>query len=105
MSGDVEKVFGELQQVLTDLEKLLASSTGDARNHTAQAVTNWRGALKGAQERLATLQESTRQRIAEAARTASHTLRDNPWKSMAIIAASGFLLGLAIRGHDQPPRE
>lgn len=104
MSGDVERVFGDLQQVLTDLEKLLASSTGEARSHAEQAVSNWRTALKDAQQRLEKLQENTRQRIGETARSASHALRDNPWKSLAIIAGTGFLLGLAIGNHDQSRR-
>ena len=101
MATSVETVFGELQQVLGELEKLLAASSGGAKTHAEEAVTSWRHALKGAQGRLETLQEATRRQVADAARTASRALRDNPWKSMAIVAAAGVLLGLAL-GSQQP---
>ena len=104
MATDMERVFSDLQQLIGELEKLLAASTGDARDHAEQAVANWRHALKGAQDRLEKLQEDTRQRVAEAVRTASQTLRDNPWKSVSIVAATGFLLGLALGHHDHAQR-
>ncbi len=100
MSSNVEKICGDLQQLVGDLEKLLSAATGDSKSHAEQAVANWREALKGAQERLQKVQDNTRERIAHSVRTANHALRDNPWKSMAIVAATGFLLGLALRGHD-----
>jgi ElaB/YqjD/DUF883 family membrane-anchored ribosome-binding protein len=101
MVTNVETVVGDLQQVLGELEKLLAASTGEAKAHAEEAVTSWRQALSGASDRLGKLQEATRRQVADAARTASRTLRDNPWKSMAIVATAGVLLGLAL-GNQQP---
>jgi ElaB/YqjD/DUF883 family membrane-anchored ribosome-binding protein len=101
----METIFRDLQQVVDDLEKLLAASTGEARGHAEQAVKDWRSALKSAQGRVEKLQEHTRRRVADSARTASQALRDNPWKSMGIVAAAGFLLGFALRGHDQSKPE
>jgi len=99
MISNKDTLHGDLQQVIGELEKLLTAATGDGKSHAEEALANWRHALKDAQGRLDVLQESTRQRIAAAARTATHTLRDNPWKSMAIVGATGFLLGLALRDH------
>ena len=96
MSTSVDTVLGDLRQVLEDLEKLLAASSGEARTHAEEAVASWRDALKGAHGPLEKLHETTRRQIADAARTASRALRDNPWKSMAIVATAGVLLGLAL---------
>jgi len=104
MRTNMETVLSDLQNLIDDLEKLLVASTGEAKEHAEQAVSNWRHALKGSQERLEKLQEDTRERVAEAVRTASQTLRDNPWKSVSIVAATGFLLGLALSRHDHTQR-
>jgi ElaB/YqjD/DUF883 family membrane-anchored ribosome-binding protein len=104
MVANVETIFKDLQQLIVELEKLLQASKGEATTHAEEAVTNWRNALQGAQQRLEKMQESTRQRVADAVRTASHALRDNPGKSVAIIAAAGILLGLALGGHDRSQR-
>ena len=104
MSTTLETLFADLQKVVAELENLLATSTGDTRVHAEQAVSDWRDALQDARGRLEKLQEGTRKRVADAARTASHALRDNPGKSLAIVAAAGFLLGLALRGHGEPRR-
>ncbi|HEV2286973.1 MAG TPA: hypothetical protein VGR80_13080 [Steroidobacteraceae bacterium] len=104
MKTTIETLFDDVQKVVAELEKLLATSSGDTRAHAEAAVSDWRDALKDAQGRLEKLQESTRKRVADAARTASHALRDNPGKSLAIVAATGFLLGLALRGHGEPRR-
>jgi len=101
----METMLRDLQQVVDDLEKLLAASRGEARAHAEQAVKDWRSALKSAEGRVEKLQEQTRRRVADAARSASEALRDNAWKSMGIVAAAGFLLGLALHGHDQPKFE
>lgn len=102
MRNNREVVFEDLQQLIEDLEKLLAASSGDARTHAEQAVTNWRKALQAAQDRLESLQDQTRKRVADAVRTAQRTLQDNPWKSLAIVAATGFLLGLALHSRERP---
>lgn len=103
MVTNVETVFGELQQVLGELEKLLASSSGEAKAHAQEALGNWRHALNDARDHLEKLQETTRRQVADAARTASRALRDNPWKSMAVVATAGVLLGLALR--NQQPKK
>jgi len=103
MSSNIEDLFADLEKVVVELEKFLASSSGEARAQAEQAAADWRNALKDARGRLEKLQASTHKRLREAAHSAAHALRDNPGKSMAIVAAAGFLLGLAIR-RQEPPR-
>ena len=102
MNTSVETLFTDLEKVLKDLEKVLAASSGDARASAEQATSEWRSTLKDARAHLEQLQDDTRKQIAEAARAASRMLRENPGKSLAIVGAAGFLLGLALRRHERP---
>jgi ElaB/YqjD/DUF883 family membrane-anchored ribosome-binding protein len=104
MATDMETVFTDLQQVIAEVQKTLAASAGDVTTQADEAVTSRQDALKRAQDQLETLRRNTRQRIADVARSATHTLYSNPWRSVTIAAAVGFVLGLAVGGHDETHR-
>jgi ElaB/YqjD/DUF883 family membrane-anchored ribosome-binding protein len=100
MTDNMETVFSDLQQVIAEVEKGLAASAGDVTAQSQEAVTGWRNTLKGAQDQLETLQRNTRHRIAGVAHSATHALHTNPWRSVALAAAAGFVLGLVVGSHN-----
>jgi ElaB/YqjD/DUF883 family membrane-anchored ribosome-binding protein len=101
MTANMETVFSDLQQVIAEVQKVLAASAGDVTTPAEEAVTSWRNTLKSAQDQLETLRRNTRQRIAGVARTATHALHSHPWRSLAVAAAAGLVLGLALGSHDK----
>jgi len=96
MVANMETVFSDLQQVVAEVEKVLATPAGDVATDAKEAVTGWRSRLKSAQNRLETWERNTHQGVADAARTATHALYTHPWRSVAIAATAGFVLGLAL---------
>lgn len=100
MPESFETVFSEVQHLISELEKLLAASAGEATAHAEEAAANWHKTLKSAQQRLEKLRQHTRRRVTDAARTATHTLQDSPWTSVAIAATAGLLLGLLLGRQD-----
>ena len=98
---NIKTVLSDLQQVIAEVGKTLAASAGDVTAQTEEAVTSWRNTLKSAQDRLETLQRNTRHRIAGVAHSATHALHTNPWRSVALPAAAGFVLGLPRGSHDK----
>jgi len=104
MLEDFETIFSEVQHLITELEKLLAASAGEVSAQTQEAVANWRKTLRSAQQRLEKLRLHTGRRVADAARTATRTLHDSPWTSVAIAATAGLLLGLVLGRQDDSRR-
>jgi ElaB/YqjD/DUF883 family membrane-anchored ribosome-binding protein len=104
MTASMETVFSDLQQVVAEVEKVLAAPTEDVTTQAEEAVPSWRARLKSTQDRLATLERNAQQRIADAAHTATHALRTHPLRLVAIAAATGFVLGLALGRRDDRRR-
>jgi ElaB/YqjD/DUF883 family membrane-anchored ribosome-binding protein len=100
MTDNIKTVFSDLQQVIAEVEKALAASAGDATAQSEEAVTSWRNTLKSAQDQLEALQRNTRHKFAGMAHSATHALHTNPWRSVALGAAAGFVLGLVLGSHN-----
>ena len=99
-----ETAFSEVQHLITELEKLLSGSAGEVTAQTQEAVAKCRKALRSAQQRLEKLQLRTGRRVADAARTATRSLHDSPWTSVAIAATAGLVVGLLLGRQDDSRR-
>ena len=100
MLEGIETALGEVRHLIGELEKVLATSAGEASAQTQEAVADWRRTLKRAQERLEALQRRAGRQFADLGRTATRTVQDSPWRSVAIAAAAGLLVGLVLGRHD-----
>ena len=104
MRETFETVFSEVQHLITELEKLLSGSTDEVTAQTQEVVENCRKTLRSAQQRLEKLQLRTGRRVADAARTATRSLHDSPWTSVAIAATAGLVVGLLLGRQDDSRR-
>jgi ElaB/YqjD/DUF883 family membrane-anchored ribosome-binding protein len=99
-----ETVVSEVQHLITELEKLLVASAGEVTAQTQEAVANCLNTLRSAQQRLEKLRLHTGRRVADVARTATRTLHDSPWTSVAIATTAGLLVGLLLGRQDDSRR-
>jgi ElaB/YqjD/DUF883 family membrane-anchored ribosome-binding protein len=96
-----DRALSELEQLLSELDALLAKSGGELSAHAGGTLAMWRAKLKSAQERFSRLHVQARQRAGEAAEAGEQALRENPWRSVAVAATAGLLLGLALGARDR----
>lgn len=91
-----EDLITDVKSGLNNVEELLreaAASTGDrATELRATAMTS----LRNARESLVDLQGSVVQRGKAAARATDDYVHDNPWRSLGMAVAAGFVIGLLI---------
>jgi ElaB/YqjD/DUF883 family membrane-anchored ribosome-binding protein len=96
-----ERAISELQDLLAELEKVLTHSGADLADQAQETVANWQGRVKAVQERLGKLQRQAEHQFSSAARSAERSLRENPWRAVAIAAVAGLLAGLALGSRER----
>ena len=90
------KLMHDLNLVIEDAQALLRM-TADQVGEEAKAVRDRVGARLGqAKEELLALQDSAFQSAKAAAHATDDFVHENPWKSVAIAAGAGLLLGVLI---------
>ncbi len=90
------KLMHDLNLVIEDAQVLLRM-TADQVGEEAQAVRERVSARLGkAKEELQALQHSAVQSAKAAAHATDDFVHENPWKSVAIAAGAGLLLGVLI---------
>ncbi|MGF7188361.1 ElaB/YqjD/DUF883 family membrane-anchored ribosome-binding protein [Robbsia andropogonis] len=91
-----EKLMTDIRTVLNDAEELLkqaASATGEqASDLRDKAIAQ----LKQAKEKAADVQVVVVEKGKAAARRTDDYVHQNPWQSLGVAAAVGFVLGLLI---------
>lgn len=91
-----ERIITDVKGVLDDAEDLLkqaSTSTGDRAVELRERALD---SLKRGAEALQDLQDSLVERSRAAARVTDDYVHDNPWRSIGIAAAAGFLVGLLV---------
>jgi ElaB/YqjD/DUF883 family membrane-anchored ribosome-binding protein len=91
----IERLLGDLTQALASMEALLAERVNGAA-HGAGASADMRAQIQSVLERASALQGELAKAVAQTARSVDDSVRTNPWGSIAIAAAIGFLLGAAL---------
>lgn len=91
-----DALITDVKSGLNNVEELLreaASSTGDRATELRDSAL---ASLRTARESLVDLQENMLERGKKAARATDDYVHDNPWRSLGIAVATGFVIGLLI---------
>lgn len=95
-----ERVIKDFKAVLTDTEELLKATANQTGERITTARAHMEASLAATKKQLAGLEEDMVEKTREAARAADQLVHENPWKSVGIAAAVGFLLGMLIHRRD-----
>lgn len=96
MQATREKLVEELQELLTDVDKLFrqaAAAGGEEAQHLRQRAE---GVLAQAADRFAAMEKDLLRRGREAAHATDDWVHENPWTSIGIGAGIGVLVGMLI---------
>jgi ElaB/YqjD/DUF883 family membrane-anchored ribosome-binding protein len=94
--ASTRQLMEDLRAVVADAEALLSASADEAGAGLREARERAAESLGAARARLAELEEDLKTRAREAAGQADRYVRDNPWQSIGVAAAVGFVAGLLI---------
>lgn len=92
----MDKLRDDLRVLAGDMEQLLKATASQTGEHIAKVRAKADESLAAAKVRIAEAQESALVRTRAAGRATNEYVRENPWQVMAIAAAAGLMLGLAL---------
>jgi ElaB/YqjD/DUF883 family membrane-anchored ribosome-binding protein len=95
-SAQKDKLMADLRVVVADAEELLKLTAGDVSESTATLRARLQERLTKAKEGLSDLQGSATETARAASRAADDYVHDHPWRSVAIGAGAGLIIGLLI---------
>ncbi|HSQ73836.1 MAG TPA: DUF883 family protein [Rubrivivax sp.] len=91
-----DKLMADLRVVVTDAEELLKLTAGDLNESTAGLRERLQQRLTDAKHSLLTLQASATEKAKAAGHVADDYVHEHPWKSVAVGAGVGLVVGLLI---------
>ena len=91
-----DKLMADLRVVVTDAEELLKLTADDLGESTAGLRERLQQRLTEAKHSLLTLQASAAEKAKAADHAADDYVHEHPWKSVAIGAGVGLVVGLLI---------
>lgn len=91
-----EKLISDLRVVISDAEELLRMTAGEAGEGAADLRGRVQARMNQAKIELIHVQEAAVAKVKAAGHATDEFVRENPWKSIGIAAATGLLLGLLI---------
>ena len=94
----MNRLRDDLRALVGDMEQLLKATASQTGQHKAQVRARAEESLQAAKLRIDEAQESALVRTRAAGRATDGYVRENPWQGMAIAAAAGLVLGLALGG-------
>jgi len=95
-----ERVIKDFKAVVMDTEELLKATANQTGERIATARARMEESLASTKKQLAELEESAVEKAKAAARATDQMVHENPWKSVGVAAAVGFLLGMLIHRRD-----
>ena len=101
MTSTAERLLSDLQTVMTEIEDLFRQTTGKAGAQVGNVADELATRFESVREQMADLEAEVRSKVKRAAQAADASVQANPWTSVVIAAAAGFLLGLAL-GNREP---
>ena len=94
--ASTQKLMDDLRAVVADAEALMAATQDSAASQVREARARAAESLEQARARLESLEDDVKARAKEAATDADRYVRENPWQSIGVAAAVGFLVGLLV---------
>jgi ElaB/YqjD/DUF883 family membrane-anchored ribosome-binding protein len=91
-----DRLIKDFRTVITDAEELLKATANQTGERIGAARERVEESLRETKERLAELQDDVLARSRAAARRTDEYVHENPWQSIGVGAAVGFLLGMLI---------
>jgi ElaB/YqjD/DUF883 family membrane-anchored ribosome-binding protein len=91
-----DKLVAELKTVVADAEELLKLTAGDLSEGTTALRTRMADRLRESKHRLAELQATATEKARAAGHAADDYVHEHPWKSVAIGAGVGLIVGLLM---------
>jgi ElaB/YqjD/DUF883 family membrane-anchored ribosome-binding protein len=91
-----DKLMADLRVVVADAEELLKLTAGDVGDSTAGLRERLQQRLTDAKHSLLTLQASATEKAKAASHAADDYVHEHPWKSVAVGAGVGLVVGLLI---------
>lgn len=95
-AAQTDKLMADLRLVVADAEELLRTTAGQAGEGAAELRDKVAATLARARASLADAQESALERARAAGRAADDYVHENPWRSIAVSAGFGLLVGVLI---------
>lgn len=103
MLRSTEKILGDVQKIMAGLEVLIDETVSrteerleGAAGRIDDATEHLHSKLEEARERLADIEHEMAGGVKSAARTAGEIASENPWASLATVAAVAFLAGIVV---------
>lgn len=91
-----DRVLADMRAVMSDAEELLRASAGEATEGTRALRERLQGSLSHARDGLVHLQETAGKNLRAAGHAADDYVHENPWRSIAVGAGAGLLIGMLI---------
>jgi ElaB/YqjD/DUF883 family membrane-anchored ribosome-binding protein len=91
-----DKLVEDVKILTKDVQELLKATASVVGEKAADARTKVQESLKVAQEKLATVHASAKDKGQQAFVATDGYVRDNPWNAVGVAAGVGFLLGLSF---------
>lgn len=91
-----EKLMADLRVVVADAEALLKLTADDVSESTAGLRERLQERLSQAKQNMLTLQATATEKARAAGHAADDYVHENPWRSIAVGAGVGLLVGLLI---------
>lgn len=95
-SNQREKLVGDMRAVMTDAEELLSLGASDVSETARSLKERLRGNLSKAKTSLVDMQAVATERVKAAGHVADEYVHENPWRSVAVGAGVGLIIGLLI---------
>ena len=92
-----KELLGELQALVAEAEAMMVSSLSE---HSAEAFSGLRERFNNVRERFGDAYTEARERVIAGAKYTDETIRANPYRSLALAAGVGLLIGVLVRGSD-----
>jgi ElaB/YqjD/DUF883 family membrane-anchored ribosome-binding protein len=91
-----ESLLDDFSAMLTEAEELLRRAGNETGERAKDLRAQVEAKLLGAKLRLQELEGEAMDRAKAAARYTDDYVHDNPWVSIGVAAAAGFVLGLLV---------
>lgn len=89
-----QEILNDLRALVIEAEEILGNDVSGAAS--ASTIAALRARLAAGQERLASLYEDAKQKVASGAKRADETIHAYPYSSLAVAIAVGLLAGVVI---------